>query len=336
MLQLGVTHPIIRTAITSIGLCATLLCILVVGIFALEQLVTTHIDPLPPLVSTPNPFPVGVDVAAKTITELPLADHEYIQTLAAASLTPRPWWQRALIQLHRQPWYQQVASPVTHSFVIWPGQRKEEITTHIAGIVRWNNAEIESFTTLIAAQSGTLSDGTLFPGRYHTHRFATPEEIARLLNDRFATEVRARYTPEVEAAVPLTTALTIASLIEREARDFSDMREISGIIWNRLFIDMPLQLDATLQYARANESTAGSWWPVPRPADKQIDSPFNTYQHTGLPPGPISNPSLLALVAALNPRETDCLFYFHDAAQNFYCSVTYDEHRQKLQAAYGI
>ncbi len=337
MRQVARPHSYIRSIMLGVGLSATLLCMLLVGVFSLEHYVTKRLDPLPLAANTtPEPFPVGVNVHTQVITELPLTDHEYIQTLAQFSTTPRPWWQRALVRLHRQTWYQQVASLVTHSFVVWPGQRREEVITHIAGILRWDAEETAAFESLITETIPELGDGTFFPGRYLTHRFATPHDIATLTHERFATEVLARYTPEVAAAVPLADTLTIASIIEREARDFSDMREISGIIWNRLFIDMPLQLDATLQYARANETPSRGWWPVPRPADKQLDSPFNTYQHTGLPPHPISNPSLLAIIAALNPRETDCLFYFHDRQQNFFCSVTYDEHRSKLQAAYGL
>ena len=159
--------------------------------------------------------------------------------------------------------------------------------------------------------------------------------VAQLLLDEFSSEIIDRYDTQVEEQVPLETALTIASLLEREAYAFADMRIISGIIWNRLFIDMPLQLDASLQYVKGSLPTESNWWPVVKPADKYLKSPFNTYQTAGLPPTPIANPSLEAIVAALNPKTTDCLFYFHDDDGTFYCTETYEEHVALLQKMYG-
>jgi UPF0755 protein len=113
------------------------------------------------------------------------------------------------------------------------------------------------------------------------------------------------------------------------------MRYISGIIWNRLFVGMPLQLDASLQYARGSKISEKLWWPKVVPNDKYIDSPYNTYENEGLPPAPISNPSVEAVVAALNPRETDCMFYFHDSKGVFYCTENYEDHVAKLKEIYG-
>jgi UPF0755 protein len=157
-----------------------------------------------------------------------------------------------------------------------------------------------------------------------------------ILQREFTDSVLNRYTEEIEHTVPLADALIIASLIEREASDFQNMREISGVIWNRLFIDMPLQLDASLQYVKADNPYEPNWWPRVRPDDKFIDSDFNTYQNTGLPPEPIANPSVEAIVAALNPIATKCLFYFHSRSREYYCSETYAEHKEKLKEVYGL
>lgn len=113
------------------------------------------------------------------------------------------------------------------------------------------------------------------------------------------------------------------------------MRLISGIIWNRLFINMNLQIDATLQYAKANTSAANSWWPAPLPADRFRKSPYNTYLNKGLPPAPIASPSVASVLAALNPKNTSCMFYFHDSAGRFHCSDTYDQHVALLKKYYG-
>jgi UPF0755 protein len=96
---------------------------------------------------------------------------------------------------------------------------------------------------------------------------------------------------------------------------------------------MKLQLDATLQYAKANGRNG--WWPVVRSRDKYIRSPYNTYQNGGLPPGPIANPSVAAIVATLNPKKTPCFYYFHDNDSAFHCSETYDEHVALLKKYFG-
>jgi UPF0755 protein len=139
----------------------------------------------------------------------------------------------------------------------------------------------------------------------------------------------------VRTFVSLDEALIIASLLEREAYDFTDMRYISGIIWNRLFTDMRLQLDATLQYAKGNKVKPQTWWPKVVPEDKYIASVYNTYKHKGLPPGAISNPSAEAVLAALNPVKIDCMYYFHDADGGFHCTKTYEEHKTLLKKYYG-
>jgi UPF0755 protein len=226
--------------------------------------------------------------------------------------------------------FQQLASPISRTLVIYSGQRTEEISDAFAKILRWNNEEKATFETLAASFPPSYAEGVLYPGRYYVERDSGPELIIQNISARFDETVRSRYTPEIEAVLPLADALIIASLIEREANNFTNMREISGVIWNRLFIDMPLQLDATLQYVRG-ENPGEPWWPVPRPADKFLDSPYNTYKNKGLPPAPIANPSIDAITAALNPINTDCIFYFHTPDGSFFCSVTYEDHVRKLR-----
>jgi cell division protein YceG involved in septum cleavage len=281
-----------------------------------------------------NPFPVGVDPIAKTINE-----NEYVNTFAYETLAIAPskqgkWREKFVAFFSQRDWYQNLASPVSRIVVIWPGERKEEIANHIGSILRWSDADRADFTQQLVAQEPVINEGKFYPGQYVAHRGATPAEVAALIEDKFALEILDRYTTDVADQVPLKDALVIASLLEREASDFENMREVSGVIWNRLFIDMPLQLDATLQYARGSEVTS-SWWPVPKPADKFIESPFNTYANKGLPPAPIANPSAASVLAALNPINTDCIYYFHDDNGDYYCSVTYEEHVAKLISQFG-
>jgi cell division protein YceG involved in septum cleavage len=280
-----------------------------------------------------EPFPVGVDIIAKTIIEDPNAE-VYLNDTAIRSLAHHTNTNYALTLLSRIPFIQHLASPRARIIVIEPGERREEVVAHFSKLLGWNEQARTRFVELVASSSPMLREGKFYPGTYVVPRNSTPEVVGPLINERFNTEILNRYDDTVASRVPLIDTLTIASLLEREAAGFEDMRIISGIIWNRLFADMKLQLDATMQYAKAEPHTR-TWWPAPHPQDKDIDSPYNTYRYKGLPPSPIANPSLASVVAALNPKKTDCMFYFHDQRSNFYCTETYSEHVQQLQKYYG-
>ena len=282
-----------------------------------------------------EPFPVSVNLYTEVIDDNPAVNEFFAETLANDSGSRDNWWNQVAAVFATKGWYQNLASPVSRIVVIWPGERKEEATKKISEILRWDEEDKMEFQSLVNQSSPVMLEGKYFPGQYVTHRNATPSDVTQLILESFEKEVLARYTPEVEQNVPLTQALIIASLLEREASDFNNMREVAGVIWNRLFIDMPLQLDATLQYARGSRTYERSWWPKVVPNDKYIDSPFNTYQNSGLPPAPIANPSAEAILAALNPIKTDCLYYFHASKGRYYCSPTYEEHVSKLRSLYG-
>lgn len=287
--------------------------------------------------TAPEPFPLGVDPIAKRIVEDP-AVYGYLENHNVAQvprIKERNWFTRILAWVGRTPWYQNLASSVSRVVVIYSGERHEEVVDHFGDILGWNNAERARFSETVTMSPPRLSDGTFFPGHYVFAVGTTPEEAAAEVNARFDTEIRDRYTQDIEVVVPLEEALVIASLIEREAYDFTDMRLISGVIWNRRFADMKLQLDASLQYAKGSLVSTPEWWPTPVPEDKYLDSPYNTYQNAGLPPAPISNPSVEAILATLNPTPTDCLFYFHDEDAEFHCSETYEEHVALLKQYYG-
>lgn len=288
------------------------------------------------VVSRPVPFPVSVDPVNELILEDPDVERFFARRAAGEQVVVDDggWFGKFVDTLLSWSWYQNLASPTGRILVVQPGERREEVAGNFSDILGWNNSEMTEFLSLVASSSPELTEGKFFPDRYVTTRDADPATVAALINERFNSEVVARYTPEIAKSVPLEEALVIASLLEREAYDFEDMRHISGIIWKRLFIDMNLQLDASLQYAKGS-LPHGPWWPIVRPTDKYIDSPFNTYKNKGLPPSPIANPSVEAIVAALNPIATDCLFYFHDSSGTFYCSENYEGHVGKLRELYG-
>lgn len=233
------------------------------------------------------------------------------------------------------PWYQSLAATNGRFVNITPGMRKEQVANAFAKTLSWNNKQKKEFLTALPSSPLPLSEGSFSPGIYSVVSGMPPLSAQALVNERFYENILSRYGTTTAEIVPLNQALTIASLIEREAGGADDMRLISGIIWNRLFINMNLQIDATLQYAKASSGAGAGWWPAPVPADRFRKSPYNTYLHSGLPPTPISNSSVASVLAALNPKNTSCLFYFHDSSGEFHCTDTYAEHVALLKKYYG-
>jgi len=282
-------------------------------------------------------FPVGVDPTSKTIEER-AGVSDFLETEINSNHFSRNssggWLQKIQAQLAMWEWYQNLASPTGRIIVIQSGHKKEQIASNVSKIMGWNNEQKAEFVAAVGEILPEAEEGMFYPGKYTVARNASPQQVADLIVTAFYSNIIARYPNSLSEELPLSEILTLASLLEREGYDFEDMRYISGIIWNRLFIDMRLQLDATLQYAKAKENGWESW-PVPRPADKYIESPYNTYKYNGLPPGPIANPSVDAVLAALNPRQTDCIFYFHDTRGKLYCNKTYEGHTQDIREVYG-
>ncbi len=288
-------------------------------------------------------FPVTVDPANKTITEKDevnafLADQHSLFGTVIVSDVGNYFWnaiEKVAIAINNTPWYQNVASVSGRFITITPGMRKEQVAATFGDTLGWTSKERQAFMTPIGKESLPLSEGSFSPGLYQVTSHMSPIEVQTMVNDRFDNDVLSHYGTSTQKIVPLDQALTIASLIQRETISTDGMRLLSGIIWNRLFKGMDLQIDSTLQYAKANKTGETSWWPAVTPNDKYIVSPFNTYMHNGLPPAPISNPSVNAILAALNPINTSCLYYFNDQQGVFHCSDTYAEHLSLLKKYYG-
>jgi hypothetical protein len=296
----------------------------------------SYTAPVPEEIIVDKVFPIGVDPHLKIITENPGVDSYFNQHFSFVEKQERQmsWFPKILGKLALFNWYQNLASLSSRILVIQPGERKEQIADHFGKILGWTDAEKSEFLDTVLHTKPMLDEGKFPPGTYTVAKDAKPEDVVPLIMTRFENDVLSRYGEDVEAVVPLNDALTIASLLEREAYDFTDMRQISGVIWNRLFVDMRLQIDATLQYAKGSDPNQ-PWWPRVKPDDKYIASVYNTYKNTGLPPAPIANPSLDAILAALNPKKTDCMYYFHDKDGGFHCTTTYEEHVTLLKQYYG-
>jgi len=191
----------------------------------------------------------------------------------------------------------------------------------------------------------TSLEGLLFPDTYRVSADETPSHIAQRMIDLMDLVVRQEDVATKAQALGLTPyqVLTIASMIEREAKVDEDRPKIARVILNRLALGMPLQIDATLLYGH----------PAGTPISDviNIDSPYNTYLHTGLPPTPIANPGRASIQAAVNPapdpsqgdpicvglpNPTDCHYLYYVVADEdgrHAFAATLDQHNANVQKA---
>jgi len=205
------------------------------------------------------------------------------------------------------------------------GWRREEIAESLAAqdLLEYDQ---EEFLRLTDDQ-----EGMLFPDTYLVPKMMTTESIASLFYNTFEKKVINGLEDEFEQSnQSFNEILVMASILEREAKGYEQMRHVAGILSNRLEIGMALQVDASLQYAKGYDTAQKSWWVPPTAADKAKDSLFNTYKNSGLPPYPICNPGLDAIKAVLNPLDTNDLFYIHDRNGKIHFAQTLEEHNQNV------
>jgi UPF0755 protein len=204
------------------------------------------------------------------------------------------------------------------------GLRKEEIAELFADFPEFDADEFLQFVQ--------EDEGKLFPDTYSFPITVNAKTVYNTLSDRFQ-EIVTENKIDTEAKLDKLTldqVVTLASLLEREAQTEEDMKIVAGIINNRLRIGQPLQIDATMQYAKGVDKN-GEWWSPPQSADKQINSPYNTYLVSGLPPGPISNPGLRALKAAVSPTVTNYFYYITDSKGVMHYAEEYEEHLENIR-----
>lgn len=207
--------------------------------------------------------------------------------------------------------------------------RKEQIGEIVGNVLGWDDEQINKWNTEYTNVKPEYFEGVYYPDTYLIPVDESGERIAKRLIDRFNEKFAPLADKYIAANIRWVTGLKIASLIAREAAGKQDMHLISGIIWNRLNIGMPLQIDSTMQYT-LGKNKEGKWWGGIDITEKQNDSPYNSYLYKGLPPTPICSPNIDYIEAALNPEETDCLFYLHDKNENIHCSKTYEEHLENI------
>jgi UPF0755 protein len=172
----------------------------------------------------------------------------------------------------------------------------------------------------------TSLEGFLFPSTYLVPVGADAERIAHILTNQFFAELPANAASKARAlGLTVPQVITIASLIEREAQADDERALMAGVYYNRLRAGMPLEVDATIEYVFPEHHT------VITRRDLEIDSPYNTYRHMGLPPTPIANPGKASIDAAFNPVHSEYLFYVYKGNGHHAFAKTLEEHNANVE-----
>jgi UPF0755 protein len=185
----------------------------------------------------------------------------------------------------------------------------------------------------IAPHAKTL-EGYLFPATYSLPRHPVANELTAEMVHKFKEEWQRTAPPEMQAdktglehGQPIEAVVTLASLVERETPKPEERPLVAGAFKNRLRLRMALQCDPTVIYALQD---AGRYNGTLTGADLHFDSPYNTYVNRGLPPGPIGNPGEASLRAALNPAQTNFLYFVADTQGGHFFSATLSEHNRNV------
>ncbi|OGD68859.1 hypothetical protein A2996_02635 [Candidatus Campbellbacteria bacterium RIFCSPLOWO2_01_FULL_34_15] len=163
-------------------------------------------------------------------------------------------------------------------------------------------------------------EGYLFPDTYQFLPNISAIDVLRAMEINFYSKMTEIQEKISKSDKSLSDIIIMASLIEEEARTIKTRKMVSGILWNRIEIDMPLQVDAVFPYIIGKNTYEVNL------TDLKHDSPYNTYKYKGLPPGPITNPGLNSILAAIEPIENDYLYYLSDRRGNLYYATNYKDH----------
>lgn len=285
---------------------------------------------------------------------------EVAEKLEAAGLIRSAFWFRAYVRLNN------IGGRIeAGEYLLRPNMRLSEIASTLQqssaqGVVitipeGWRAAEVadalgakniverEAFMAVVQddqlaneftfLQGAGSLEGYLFPDTYRLLPGTPAPEIARRILRNFAE----RVPPSMLArgsAVGLTPhqVIVLASVVEREAVHPDERPRIAGVYVNRLKRGMRLQADPTVQYAQAGLAPPSGrvYWRPLTGADLNIESPYNTYLNSGLPPGPICNPGLPSIEAALNPEEHDYLYFVARPDSSHVFARTLDEHNRNV------
>lgn len=224
------------------------------------------------------------------------------------------------------------------SFYIYPGWRAEEVAAGLeASGVQISTDDFMRVVNnpkeiMLPAELSDITslEGFLFPGQYQIRKDSNAEQLINIFVARFQSEALPYInTSSQSVGLTITEIMTMASIIQRETLVTAELPIVASVFYNRLEAGMKLETDPTVQYAIGYDQNSRSWWKTPLYlGDLGFQSEFNTYMIFGLPPHPISNPGLEAILAVLRPDVTSYFFFQAncDASGTHVFSVTFEEH----------
>ena len=215
------------------------------------------------------------------------------------------------------------------------GFRREEIARRFA--VNFEVEDRDGFIRQFMAASADM-EGFLFPDTYLFPKTASPSAVVAGMRANFDRKVDSQMKKDIELSeYNLSQIIVMASIVERETLSDAERPLVAGILFKRLEAGWPLQADATVQYAAGNIRCKTSdidckWWEPPTGQDiSGISSLYNSYRYPGMPPGPIANPGLSSIKAAVYPQSSDYWYYLHAPSGEIYYASTLEEHNQNIR-----
>lgn len=210
------------------------------------------------------------------------------------------------------------------------GFRREEVAQKLVSDMGLTQARASTFSQDFLDKTAN-KEGYLFPDTYLVPLSVDVDTVVSVMENNFEKKYAdAQKTQTVR--LTKQQAVILASIVQREAISPEDMRGVASVLENRLAIGMPLGSDVTLEYALGYQPLEKTWWKKDLTAnDLTFKSLYNTRINAGFPPTPISNPGLVALQAALNPPQSDYLYYLSDSSGKLHFAKTLDEHNANIQ-----
>jgi len=190
-------------------------------------------------------------------------------------------------------------------------------TKDIADVLNWKMPSFDTEGFLALAEQ---KEGYLFPDTYFFLPNVTHEEIIRVMEENFRNKINPLLEQIEKSGHTLEETIIMASIVEKETIELKDKPIVAGILWKRISVGMPLQVDAPFLYAINRNSFNLTL------EDLRTDSPYNTYTRKGLPATPIANPGLESIIASIEPQKTPYFFFLSDRRSNIHYSATFEEH----------
>ncbi|MDP3964204.1 MAG: endolytic transglycosylase MltG [bacterium] len=181
----------------------------------------------------------------------------------------------------------------------------------------------DTYEFLIDKPADQGLEGYLFPDTYRVFKDATPAQIIQKMLSNFDQKLTEEARAQIaDSGLSVYETITLASIVEREVQTDRDRRMVADLFLRRMEAGIPLQSDATVNYVTGKDSLQ------PTIDDTKTESPYNTYLHQGLPPGPISNPSLSSILAVVNPEPNEFFYYLSAPSGETIFGKTFEEHKR--------